>query len=112
MDTITLSHAAYADFIREAQPTDPYGSNLWLGMKVEASNVFPTQHACSQCDGSGEGQTSTYCCRCAGAGHIKTIGMVTGSRPLTMITAKLPRRFDPYFPADLVGLPPLCRGLA
>ena len=85
-------------------------TSLW-GIPVHASPHFPMQLQCSQCHGTGEGETSTYCPKCHGAGEIRYVGMCNDDRGTTLLTTRLSRKFEPYFPAGLVAMPPLCRGL-
>ncbi len=85
---------------------------------VHESPLFPYEFNCRACDGTGEGQDSTYCSRCGGAGAVRVEGMMTATvttslfsndavalPSATLITSKLPRKFDPYFPKGLV--PPM-----
>jgi len=84
----------------------------FAAIEIRTSTVFPSTHECPACAGTGHGKSSTYCRHCRGAGKIKTIGMWTGSgQTVTMITAPLPKAFQPRFPIGIVAAPQMCRGL-
>lgn len=85
----------------------------FMGIPVRESTLFPYTVTCTACGGSGEGETSTYCPRCDGAGAIRYEGAMTGGKPeMVLLTSPLPRLFAPYFPRDIgPPQPPLCRGL-
>ncbi len=97
--------------------------SLGLGsVDVTVSHLFPYKQSCAVCNGTGEGLTSTYCPSCHGAGAVEIIGAMLDGRDsfvrpaaamFGMIQGKrLPPRFLPRFPAGIVSLPPMCRGLA
>lgn len=98
------------------------GAGLRGGVDMTVSYLFPFVQSCSTCAGTGEGATSTYCPTCHGAGEVEVIGAVmdreTGwplpSSSMTGIIQgpRRPVRFQPRFPAGIVSLPPMCRGLS
>lgn len=119
VDRLTLTPALYADMARAIRKREDdrmmsalNGSQANLyGMPVCQSNVFPHQFQCGTCGGTGEGTESTYCDRCEGAGQVRIVGMMQNRGQTVLIKDKLPKAFEPYFPAGLVPAPPLCRGL-
>lgn len=89
---------------------DAFGYGLagtFGGVPIYESRVFPHQWKCGTCDGTGEGETATYCPKCKGAGRIKAVGMMG----TTIIIEPLPKAFLPSFPSGIVPLPPIARGL-
>lgn len=81
---------------------------------IHKSSVFPYDIKCSTCRGTGEGEDSTYCRKCGGAGSIRVEGMMSSGRfgePMMLITSSLPKKFQPSFPTGLVPFPPMSRGL-
>lgn len=120
---IRLSHALYADFMRQGESNrmtpvrDLLGSNnAFYGMQVEPSNMFPMVTPCAECRATGEGSESTYCKKCDGAGKTKIDGMVVrgsfgGTTPMLLIKDTLPKAFQPRFPRGLVAPPQMCKGL-
>ena len=123
MDRLTLTPSLYAEMVRTIRKrrddrtysllsgNPPYsGLNTFHGVPIQSSNVFPHQHQCGTCRGTGEGIESTYCDRCGGAGQIRLVGMMQNQGQTILIRDKLPKAFAPYFPAGLVAMPPLSRG--
>ena len=104
MDEIMLPPSFSNNQIRPLPPA-------LFGTPVTISNQFPMDIHCSKCCGNGEGSESTYCERCEGAGHNIYDGMVQNGPQTILIRRKLPKAFAPSFPAGLVPMPPLCRGL-
>jgi hypothetical protein len=81
-------------------PRSPAANPIW-GIPVRESRAFPHQFACTKCGGTGEGDDSTYCTHCKGAGQIRVEGLMGGGPSnLTMITSKLPRAFEPRWTAE------------
>jgi len=88
---------------------------------LTVSHLFPYVQSCAICNGTGEGTTSTYCPSCHGAGAVEIIGAMMDSRPDFVAPAsamvgviqgaRRPPRFQPRFPAGIVSLPPMCKGL-
>lgn len=117
MSTLHLAPGLAAEFeqdiTRRAAPSFVPNSNplfsrgLYAGIRIEANTMFPMEHQCSKCAGSGEGNTATYCTGCGGAGRTRVVGMLD----TFLITEPLPKKFQPYFPRGLVSSAPLCRGL-
>ena len=118
MEPILLSRQAYMAIARSLadnsspqsapQALDRCGSASTLfGMRIEICSALPTRFECASCEGTGEGETSTYCRGCRGAGEIEAVG-TTGD---SLITRALPRKFEPAFPSGIVAQPKLCRGL-
>lgn len=109
---------------RAFPPSRNIGAIVGLGggMSVIASNLFPYDAPCSCCSATGEGDTSTYCQRCGGAGEIEIIGTLMhearsffdpAPSGMTVIEGKRkPPRFEPRFPAGIVSPALLSRGLA
>ena len=101
-------------------PTPDYKNPLpstFLGVPIRTSSAFPAINDCMDCNGTGEGETSTYCQKCDGAGRIQIDGMMTKGNPLKggetmLLRRELPKAFKPSFPRGIVALPPLARGLA
>lgn len=110
-DRLILSPVAYANLRRDATSAKFSPFTQFVGLPIEESNLFPTLNACGRCAGSGEGDDSTYCGNCRGAGTIRTEGMMLhGLGNMTLITTPLPRKFEPR---ASFTVPPrkLCRGL-
>ncbi|MFC0683193.1 hypothetical protein [Novosphingobium clariflavum] len=101
-----ITKRANADFAHNKNPLFSLG--YYKGIRIEPHSVFPTEHSCTDCSGSGEGVASTYCKPCGGAGRRRVVGMVD----TILITEPLPKKFAPYFPRGIVASPPPCRGLA
>lgn len=112
MDMMHLSPSVYRNLKRDfGQNTMAdalgYFGTAFGGIPVQESRAFPRQFKCSVCDGTGKGETSTYCQRCKGAGEVRVVGMMG----TTIIVDTLPKAFLPGFPSGLVALPPIARGL-
>jgi len=112
---INIAPNLYAELKRALDPApNPYSSNATaFGIPIATSNAFPHEWDCKGCDGSGEGDESTYCPKCSGAGRVRALGYMTAGfgQPATLIVDKLPKAFAPYFPAGIVLPPPISRGL-
>ena len=113
-----FSIATYYDLLERADEwRSPAVSNPLLspqsfgGVRIEQSAVFPMQLECAACGGTGEGEASTYCPKCKGAGENRYEGMMRNGAQTILLTVPLPKAFQPYFPASLVPVPPLARGL-
>jgi hypothetical protein len=114
MEPILLSRQAYMAVARSLadnsspQSLDRCGSASTLfGIRIEICSALPTRFECASCEGTGEGESSTYCRGCRGAGEIEAVG-TTGE---SLITRALTRKFEPAFPSGIVAQPKLCRGL-
>lgn len=77
----------------------PQGSVLGLdfnGARVRVSKAFPLGYVCTRCNGTGEGEESTYCRACKGAGETVVDGLAYNDAwQIMQITRPLPRKFDP-----------------
>jgi len=82
-----------------------------FGIRFNETSAFPFVSPCTPCNGTGEGNTSTFCQKCDGAGAIKHEGMMQSGRQTILITGHLPRKFDPSFPSDIYVPPAPMRGL-
>jgi hypothetical protein len=125
-----MSRTMYQD-LKEATIRDRYNgrdnwSDNYLGsfmdsIPFQSNDAFPFGIPCSECDASGEGETSTYCQRCKGSGQLVVEGMMQeGGRfdlyakpNVTLITSPgKEKKFAPSFPTGLVPQPSLAKGLA
>lgn len=82
-----------------------------FGLPIRESAAFPHQFQCSKCCGTGEGDTSTYCTGCNGAGEVRVEGAITNGHQTTLLISPLPKLFAPYFPGGIVPAPQLSQGL-
>lgn len=52
---------------------------IWGGVQVRENRMFPYVQSCGKCGGSGDGETSTYCPSCKGAGRTRVEGVMVGA---------------------------------
>lgn len=122
-DSLTLSPALYAEMMQKMHHyhdamtysllagNPPYSAtNTFYGTPIRSSAAVAHQFQCSKCHGTGEGDESTYCEHCDGAGQVNLVGMIEQRGTTAMIRDTLPKAFAPYFAAT-VAAPQLCRGL-
>lgn len=115
MDHLTVSPTVFRSFpVCQPPRSNPLHSGYLgglLGIPMRESSLFPFEHGCSACGTTGEGETSTYCDKCGGAGEIRVVGVAQDRRHTTLLTEKIAiKAFAPYFPAGLVP-PPTLKGL-
>lgn len=113
-DEVVLSHRRKDDleYATGPQPWSEPRQAIYGGVKVVPSASFPMEYDCSHCDGTGEGETSTYCKHCHGAGRVRVEGMMKNGKETTFLTGRLPKKFQPSFPSGLVPKPPLSKGVS
>lgn len=92
--------------------TGPSVGQSLFGIPIRQSSAFPMVVTCSKCDGTGEGEESTFCPKCKGAGQQRFEGYMQNGPQTILWESQLPRRFDPSFPAGIVPPAPLASGLA
>ena len=104
------------NYYRLRQEVPPLGQGQAIGsacgIPIRQSNAFPFSQDCKACGGTGEGEESTYCPKCKGAGSIKYEGVMQSAGQTIILTGTLPRKFEPHFPLGIVRKPPLSRGLS
>lgn len=110
MDNLYLGNHAYYSLAGALAPRST-ARGMAFGLPVHTSNAFPYTAKCKACDGTGEGEASTYCPKCKGAGSIKYEGMMQSAGQTILLTSPLPKLFEPSFPSGLVPMPKLSRGL-
>lgn len=102
-DVAHVGHRTFYDLLKNEVMYEPVPARSLYGMELKVSSMFPYTHTCSECNGTGEGKTSTYCPKCKGAGAERVEGMMTGARgSMCLITSPLPKKFAPRWPADVL----------
>lgn len=113
-DTFHVSHALYNRLRDDHGFKDSFTSSIlapWMAPRICASHAFPTAPArCSRCEGTGEGDDSTYCHHCDGAGEIISEGVFSNGHTTVLFKRDLPKKFEPRC-TFAVPAPKLCRGL-
>lgn len=75
------------------------GPTSFAGIPISSSSLFPYEHSCPHCNGSGEGGSeATYCRQCKGAGKTIVDGMILQHGLTKLIVRPLPPKFAPSFP--------------
>jgi len=120
-DMMTLSPALYLKMIEDCQRNIYQSTGIadmlrpkpatMYGIPIHSNPIFPMQSTCEDCNGTGEGATSTYCPKCKGAGATRILGVMQNFGQTVVIRDTLPKKFMPSFPSGLVPAPMLSRGL-
>ena len=98
-----LSPQVLRDMMRKVETVAPahnpiFGSASapsFGGIPIRESTAFPMVVTCSKCDGTGEGEESTFCPKCKGAGQQRFEGYMQSGPQTILWESQLPRRFDP-----------------